>query len=85
MIDQERMNLIIKVTDRGYPEMKKYYRDLLSMFMDIDFADKDCPMDFQKLLDFDDINFYHDITGIYKNINRGTKKLDNCFVPRCAK
>lgn len=43
------------------------------------------PIDFEKLLSFDDFNFNHDIFGITNCINRRTGKLENCFVPRCSK
>lgn len=43
------------------------------------------PLDFNKLLSFDDFNFGHDVYGISSNINRNTGKLDNCFLPRCSK
>ena len=34
-----------------------------------------CPLDLDKLADFDDFNFYHDIFGIRNNINRTNGKL----------
>lgn len=43
-----------------------------------------CPLDFDKLAGFDDFNLMHDITGIYKHLNRETGELENCFLPRCA-
>jgi len=42
-------------------------------------------LDFEKLLSFDDFNFYHDMFGIHNNLDRNTGKLKNHFVPRCAK
>lgn len=44
-----------------------------------------CPLDLQKLLLASDFEFQHDVRGISYNIDRETGKLDNCFVPRCAK
>jgi len=43
-----------------------------------------CPLRLQELLDADDFNFAHDIAGIYQHINRGTGKLEFCFLPRFA-
>ena len=43
-----------------------------------------CVGDFKKLQDFDDMNFDHDIGGIRRHFNRETKKLEDCFLPRCA-
>ena len=33
---------------------------------------------------FDDANFGHDISGIYRHLNRETGELEGCFLPRCA-
>lgn len=44
-----------------------------------------CPLDLKKLLKADDFNFLHDIAGIAKHLDRTTGKLQNLFVPRCAK
>jgi hypothetical protein len=41
-----------------------------------------CPMDFHKLLHAADVDFYHDIFGIGRHIDRTTGELLNCFVPR---
>lgn len=43
------------------------------------------PLDLAKLASFDDFNFNHDVFGIRRCIDRGTGKLTNFFVPRCAK
>lgn len=56
----------------------------LDLFMDLDYANQDIQMDLQKLLDFDDGNFMHDVTGIVCNFNRQTYTMDNFFVPRCS-
>lgn len=54
--------------------------------MDLDAVHSNgCPLDFDKLLAFDDFNFYHDIVGIAKHLDRDTGKLKNCFRPRCAR
>ena len=44
-----------------------------------------CPLDFAKLMAFDDFNFAHDINGIGRHLDRQTGKLLHCFVPRCAR
>lgn len=59
--------------------------DRFGMMMDLEFCNDDIPLDFEKLRSFGDADFTHDIIGIYRNFNRETKKLDNCFLPRCAK
>lgn len=42
-------------------------------------------LDLEKLLNFDDFNFNHDIFGINYHIDRNTGKLKNFFLPRCTK
>lgn len=43
-----------------------------------------CEMDFGALLRADDFNFWHDVAGIRRHIDRKTGKLTDCFVPRFA-
>ena len=86
MVNQNKVDLIMAIVDRGWEcGIGKYYKDKLSMMMDISAADEDCPLKLQELLDADYENFVHDITGIRANINRQTKKLENCFLPRYAR
>ena len=85
MLNKEEMILINKIVKRGFPLMKDHYISILDMTMDIDAANNDIPLKLNDLLIADDLNFYHDIMGIYNNINRNTKKIDNCFLPRYAK
>jgi hypothetical protein len=42
------------------------------------------PLDLGKLMDFDDFNFAHDMSGISNCMNRETGKLENHFSPRCT-
>lgn len=42
------------------------------------------PLDFEKLVRFDDFSFAHDIAGIARHINRDTGKLERNFLPRCS-
>lgn len=60
--------------------------DIAFLQMDIEATHcNGCPLDFDKLLKFDGFNFYHDIIGIRKHLDRQTGKLQNCFLPKCAK
>ncbi len=56
----------------------------LDLMMDLEYANDESPMDFDKFLAFNDGDFGHDICGIYANFNRETLKMDNCFSPRCT-
>lgn len=44
-----------------------------------------CPLDLEKLLSFDKFNFWHDVGGIRRHLDRDTGKLTRCFLPRCAR
>lgn len=72
------------------PQVKKLLRELdyhqLDFEMDLVACHSNgCPLDFNALLFFSDFDRMHDITGIRHNIDRTTGKLENCFVPRCAR
>jgi len=85
VIKLEEARLIGKIVNRGWGVMKKNYKERLDMILDIEVANRDCPLKLQELLDADDANFYHDIIGIGQHLNRQTRKLGNCFIPRFAK
>lgn len=60
--------------------------DRLSVAMDLEATHANgCPLNFEKLLTFDDLSFLHDIYGINRHLNRETGELMHCFLPRCAK
>lgn len=60
--------------------------DKLSLEMDLSAANANgCPIDFGKLLTFDDFSFLHDITGIQHHVSRISGRITGCFVPRSAR
>lgn len=76
---------IDKVIARAKAQDMTFGRDTMTISMDLEFAHVDCGgLDWDKLLNFDDLNFAHDMHGIAANINRETGKLDNCFLPRAT-
>lgn len=83
------MKIIKKIVKRAQQLYKKHEGlpyDTQDATMDIEATHSNgCPLDLQKLLDFDDFNFIHDISGIRNCISRKTGKLTKCFVPRSAK
>ena len=79
--DRER-ELVGKIVDRCLKRMPHGNR--IDFIMDIEAAHSKCPLDFEKLLAFDDLNFYHDIIGINTYLNRVTGDLMDCFLPRSA-
>ena len=57
---------------------------LTDLMMDLEAVNLSEPMDFDRLLAADDLNFAHDVNGIRRHLNRETGELENCFVPRFA-
>ena len=80
---QEDMVIIHKIAKRGF--CKQLYADNIALSMDISATHLNgCPMKLKEWLAADDFNFFHDIYGIYNNLDRKTGKLKNCFLPRFA-
>jgi hypothetical protein len=80
----EQMQLVVKIARRAIKLGDVY------TFLDIQMDLTAChlngnPLDFERLLLSEDIDFNHDICGIHVNINRDTGKLSNCFLPRYSK
>jgi|ERR1035437_4978795 hypothetical protein len=79
------MQIIDKIVKRVCADAILYSpnMDILGLEMDITAAHLNgAPLKLQDLLDADDFNFRHDVSGIFFNINRKTGKLENCFSPR---
>jgi hypothetical protein len=55
--------------------MAKTYQDLTTL---------ETPMDWDGLLNSDDLNFAHDLYGIRAHLQTRTGKLIDCFLPRYA-
>jgi len=80
--------VILKIVKRAFkePTLEILGEERQNLFMDLTATHcNGTPLDFEKLLGFDEFNFAHDIYGIIDSINRTTGKLENCFLPRCAK
>ena len=43
-----------------------------------------CPLDLDRLLAGPDVDFTHDVFGIWRHLNRETGKLEDFFLPRYA-
>lgn len=85
-MNREDIERIARIAERGVTILAEagVIVKRLDVMMDLEYCHDDIPLDFEKLADFGDGDFGHDISGIYWNFNRDTKKLENCFVPRCA-
>lgn len=86
------MRVIGEIADRAVKAMRRYgirYGDALvtkqDVMMDLDATHSNgCPLRLADLLNADDFNFAHDISGISRHLDRDTGKLRDCFVPRFA-
>jgi hypothetical protein len=84
--DSELIDKIIERAHKLFKNFKKVDIDLLELNMDICATHLNgCNLSLEKLLSFDNSNFLHDVIGINRNIDRKTGKLENCFIPRCAR
>jgi hypothetical protein len=80
---KEEVKLIVKILNRA--EKNDNTINHLDSSMDIEACHSNgTPLNLQKFLDSDDLNFNHDFYGIRRHINRETGELMNCFVPRCS-
>lgn len=78
-------DLIEEITDRGWniPWLRKSYSDRMSMHMDVSAVHANGnPLRLADLLNADDFNFAHDMSGICNCLDRSTGKLTKNFRPR---
>lgn len=81
-VSAEDRNVILAIAKRA----KKVHKcNVLEVFMDLTACHANgCPLDLDKLLEFDVFNFCHDVLGILDHLDRKTGKLTNSFFPRSA-
>lgn len=80
-IKPEEQTLVSAIIKRCKPRSG----EAMNLSMDLIAAHANgCPMDWQKLLDAPNFDFWHDINGIQRHINRDTGQLEDCFLPRCC-
>lgn len=78
---REEFLTIARIADRAGLEPEQR-RDLM---MDLAACHANgTPMDFERLLAADGFNFWHDVGGIARHLDRGTGQLANHFLPRFA-
>lgn len=86
----KEMMLISLIVDRAMKIKALQGRERMDLMMDLDATHSNgCPLDFQKLLDADDFNFMHDMSGISNCLDRDDDsptagQMLNLFRPRCA-
>lgn len=83
-LTREDYELCVRIVDRAI-EMGFYRDNKITAHMDITNAAKHWSMRLEDWLNADDLNFAHDIVGIYDNIVREYPvRFTNYFVPRFA-
>lgn len=76
-------NLCAAIADRAV--VLGVSNDYISTLMDIECVHESIPLRLQELLVADLGNFGHDVGGIARFLNRETRELEHCFIPRFAK
>ena len=76
--------LIMQIAERADKKDLLMF-DRLSLIMDLEAAHNEIGLKLNDLLNADEANFAHDIIGIQRNIDRRTKTIVNCFLPRFSK
>ncbi len=84
VITKQDYQTMSKIANRAIKHGLNLHVDKLSLVMDIEGTNDTIPLRLNDFLEADLGDFTHDIIGIQRNINRSTKEMDNCFVPRCA-
>lgn len=86
-ITAEENILINAIVNRAidHPSFKSNSDTQLGLNMDISAVHcNGCRLRLKDFLEGDDFDFFHDIYGIQKNLNRTTGRLESIFYPRFA-
>ena len=73
--------MINKIIERAY-KLELVASDRFTLYMDLEVADDIFNLRLDDFLNSDNGNFAHDICGIQNHIDRQTKTILDCFVPR---
>ena len=86
MTNKERLELMSEIADRaiGLAMSCNVKIEKIDMMLDLEFADKCCPLKLAELASAPVADFSHDVFGIRRHLNRQTKQLEDCFLPRFA-
>lgn len=83
MVAKERIDLMVAIAERA-EDKDLIASDRISLIMDLECADEEFHLRLEEFLNTDPFNFSHDIVGIQRHLNRETRQMENCFVPRFA-
>lgn len=82
MTPREKNLMYLKIIERA-EKLGINFISRLTVFIDLEVADKTFNLRLEEFLNADDMNFIHDFIGIQNNIDRSTKEF-GFFVPRFA-
>jgi hypothetical protein len=74
--------LIQEIANRAVNELPY---DRFEITMDIEAVHEVTPLDLERFLNANFMDFLHDIVGIHRHIDRATGELRDCFSPRFTK
>ena len=73
---------IADVVDRYELAAGGLYASRMTVFLDLDHADKQFRIDWPAMLAGRDVDLVHDVAGIARHMDRRTGVVGGCFVPR---
>lgn len=75
-------DIVSKIADRA---VAMFGCNKIDIYMDLDMCiEGGCELDLERLLNANDYDFAHDISGIHTYLNHETKVLTRGFLPRFA-
>lgn len=87
-VSDEEMELLLTITQRSYDACRHTDIDWIFVEMLLDLINchaEACALDLEAMTTWPIHDVIHDLIGIRNHLNRETKKLENCFVPRFAR
>lgn len=79
--------LITNIVERATALAEEIDLDIVRLDLEMDLTAchaNGCRLRLLELLNADEWNFWHDIVGIYRHMDRTTGQLTDCFLPRFA-
>lgn len=84
----DEVKLVKQIVARAIKDGKKRGSIILAENLEMDLIAthaNGCPMDFERLVNASDFDFWHDLSGIRAHLDRKTGNLSKHFYPRFSK
>ncbi len=81
---REDFDTMSSIANRAIELGINFHADKMCLMMDLECVHESTPLDLDRLLSADELNFAHDLVGIQNHLNRSTRQLEGCFVPRLS-